>query len=149
MAAPATAPGRLRDPRRFVAGLILLAVVGFVLYRYVLVSEEKRVRRMVRKGAQAVEDQSVLRCADLVAQDYSDSNGFDKRMLVDAARRMFVRFGKIEAEIDELSFDQPPTELAEELSDEWQAQVRLRMSVKLYEERGVAEVIDEDPRAGQ
>ena len=124
--------------------LVLVTVVGLVLYRYVWVSEEERVRRMIRKGAAAVEEQSVLRCADLVAPDYSDSNGFDKRTLVDAARRMFEQFSKIEAQIEELSFEQPP---AEGQPEEWQARVRLRMSVKLYEDRGVAEIIDEDPRA--
>lgn len=133
-----------RDPRRYLAGVLLVAVVGLVLYRYVWVSEEERVRRMVGKGAKAVEEQSVLRCADLVAPDYSDSTGFDKRTLVDAARRMFERFGKIEAQIEQMSFDQPP---AEGPPDQWQARVRLRMSVKLYEDRGVAEIIDEDPRA--
>jgi len=137
---------RPRDPRRYIAGLLLLAVVGYVLYRYVWVSEEERVRRMVRQGAEAVEAQSLLRCADLVAQDYSDSNGFDKRTLLDAARRMFERFSKIEAQIEEITFDQPPAETA---GEEWQAAVRLRMSVKLYEEQGVAEIIDEDPRAKQ
>jgi hypothetical protein len=144
MAQSAARAGSLRDPRRYLAGALLVALVGLVLYRYVWVSEEERVRRMVRKGATAVEERSVLRCANLVAQDYSDSNGFDKRTLVDAARRMFERFSKIEAEVEQLAFDSPPTEVQPE---EWQARVRLRMSVKLYEDRGVAEIIDEDPRA--
>lgn len=138
---------RPRDPRRYLAALLLLAVVGYVLYRYVWVSEEERVRRMAHQGAEAVEEQSLLRCGNLVAQDYSDSNGFDKRTLLDAARRMFEHFIKIEAQIEEISFDQPPIETPGGESGEWQAAVRLRMSVKLYEEQGVAEIIDEDPQA--
>lgn len=139
----------LRDPRRVVVGLLLLAVLGFVLYRYVFISEEDRVRRMVYRSAKAVEEESILRCADRVAQDYSDSSGFDKRTLVDAARRMFETFSKIEAQIETLSFDEPPKQLSGGEGDEWEARVRLRMSVKLHDERGVAELIDENSKAGQ
>ena len=144
-----SAASGFRDPRRVVIGLLLLAVLGFVLYRYVFISEEERVRRMVRKGAAAVERESILRCADLVAQDYFDSSGFDKRTLVDAARRMFESFTKIEARIETLSFDDPPARRSGGEGGEWEARVRLRMSVKLHDERGVAELIDENPRAGQ
>jgi len=141
--------GSSRAPRRYVLGVLLLAVSGFVLYRYVLISEEERVRRMVDKGAEAVEEQSLRRCAGLVSRDYSDSNGFDRRTLLDAARRMFESFTKIEVQIADLSFDQPPVKVAGGESEEWRAQVRLRLSVKFYDERGVAELIDEDRRAKQ
>lgn len=135
--------------RKGIPWIIILGVILFFLFRMVFIPEEERVRRMIVKGIEAVEDQSPLRCANLVAQDYADSRGFGKRELVDAARRLFENADRIEIQISEVIFEQKPIRDSSRDGEELVAQVRLRMKVIFHEQRGILELIRDDPRASE
>ena len=135
--------------RKIIFTFLIIAAAGYVLFKYVLVSEQERARRMVYKGARAVEAQSVLRCSDLIAVTYADPAGLNKNSLVRAAARVFQEFQAVDVEIEELNFDIPPRPVEEIEEPQMEAVVRVRMSVVLGNEEGRAEIIDEDPASGQ
>jgi hypothetical protein len=135
--------------RRLFTGGILVLVGGYLLFHYVLISEEERVRRAIHNGAEAVEARSIRRVSDLVAMSYADSYGMDKRMLVAAAERFFENFGRIEVEIEEIIFEEKPVEVESGSPPTLEAGVRVRASVVLYREQGSLEVIDEAPGKNQ
>jgi len=134
---------------RFLPWLLLIVIAGYVLYRYVLISEEERVRRFVEKGTEAVEDRSLLRVGNLLATDYSDGFGLDRGGILSAAKNAFETFDSIQVEIREILFDQPPLKIQLPDGEEKFARVRVRCRVILHQGEGVMEAIDDDPAQEQ
>jgi len=139
-------PSRTTPLQRYFLWGLLLVIAGYILFHYVFISEQERVQRFVRKGAEVVADRSLLRVSDMISVDYSDPMGLDRRSVIDAARRLFESFNPIEVRVVEILFDQNPTEVAsEEGQGEQVCRVRVRASVILHQEGGILEIIDDDP----
>ena len=133
--------------RKIIPWLIVAGVILFVLFRYVWISEEVRVHRLIKRGVKATENRSVFQVGNLLASDYSDAMGFDRSTILGVARDLFQNFDKIEVEIKDIDFEQPP-----EPSDNDQeniARVRIQCSVILHQSPSMMKVIDDDPALKQ
>lgn len=133
--------------RKYVPWLLSAVVVLLVCFKYVWISDEVRIERLIGKGAEAVSDRSVFRVGNLIASDYADGMGFDKSALLGAAQQIFQTFDKIEVRIEETAFEQAPEKTGEGSGKT--ATVRLRCSVTLYQGTGAMKVIDDHPRRKQ
>ncbi len=133
--------------RKYIPWLLLAAVILLVCFKYVWISDEVRIERLIGKGAEAVADRSVFRVGNLVATDYSDAMGFDKSALLGAAQQIFQTFDKIDVTIEDIAFERAPEKTGEGSGKT--ATVRIRCSVTLYQGSGVMEVIDDDPEQRQ
>ena len=102
----------------------VVAAILFLLFKYRLGTDGDRIR-----GDVAVKKMSLLRLGNLIAQDYSDSYGFDKQRILGAAQQVFESFDRIVIEIANLSFVQTPTKLEQNSYAEWKASARVRFRV--------------------
>ena len=138
---------RKPNPRKLVPWLLVAGLIVFILFHYVWISDEERVRRLIDRGVEATEDRSIYRVGNLLAFDYSDAMSLDRNGILAVARDLFQTFDKIQVEIKDLKFDQPP-----ELSDDGQvktARVRIRCSVILHQSPSMMKVIDDNPAQRQ
>lgn len=126
--------------RRLLLLLIAAGVIAYLLSHYVFVSEQKRIERLLERAEIAVEDQSLFSCSRMVSDAYSDSRGFDRSMLLGAARQMFSRFEKIDVDRERTQFVHLPETTVEGRT--FEAIVRVYATVTLYTQDGGAALID-------
>ena len=69
--------------------IVLFALVSWVLLTYVLVSDETRIRWTIEKGRKAVQSGSILTFSTLLTDEYQDSSGLDRGMMVSALQTLF------------------------------------------------------------
>ncbi len=80
--------------------IILLHAVGFyVLYTYVLISDETRIRRVIEKGRKAIEEESLLTAATLIADNYRDEYGQDRGTVLGGLRSLFQSTENLQIDI--------------------------------------------------
>ncbi len=68
---------------------VLIGAVVYVLSVYVLVDDETRIERRIEKGRRAIEEESLLTLATLIAEDYHDEFGQDRAMVLGGLRSFF------------------------------------------------------------
>jgi len=96
---------RLRPTQ--IAGIVLLAAVTavgiYLLVRERVTSEEAQIRKLIRDGEKAFEEQKLKRCLALVADDYSDNFAADsKDELEQTLRLLFLSSKKIRVSLDDI-----------------------------------------------
>ncbi len=69
-----------------IVAAIVLAVAGWWLWKYVFISDETRVTRLISAMEQAVEKPNLVQLSDAIAADYSDGWGLDKQTVLGAVR---------------------------------------------------------------
>jgi hypothetical protein len=76
--------------------LILLAAVAcFVLIKYILISDEARIRRVIYKGKAAIEQEDFEGALKHVSRDYRDDYGLNKVAIAAILKRLFKEFDNI------------------------------------------------------
>lgn len=73
----------------FVGFILTAAVVAWFLLTYVLISDEKKILRVIEKGRCGVENRSALSIASLLAADYRHENGFARGETLGALQEFF------------------------------------------------------------
>lgn len=78
--------------------LVILLAAAAAVVAHVLFAPRptEQIERLIQRGAEAAEAESVLRLSGVFAADYHDASGMDRAMLLGQAQRFF-------AETDELS----------------------------------------------
>ena len=76
--------------------LILLAAVAcFVLIKYIIISDETRIRRVIYKGKTAIEQEDFEGALKHVSRDYRDDYGLNKVAIAGILKRLFKEFDAI------------------------------------------------------
>ena len=68
---------------------LLLAVILYMVATRVFISEEARIEKQIQRGRKAIEDESILTIALMVAEDYRDESGNDRSTLLAQVRHFF------------------------------------------------------------
>ena len=100
----------MRNVFVFIGGLFLLIAGAWVLFTFVLITDEDRVHRLIQKCKQGFESGSVLSITGVFAPDYTDRSGADKAVVIrvlqslfDATSSRLLQFSSIEVDISENS----------------------------------------------
>jgi len=91
--------------RRFIAACVvapLLVVLAYRLVTDVFITEETKIERQIHKGRKAVENESILTVASLVAEDYRDKYGHDRSELLAGLRSFFQTTDGLQISITEV-----------------------------------------------
>lgn len=79
----------MRNVFRFIGVLTLFIVCVWVLFTFVLITDEDRVYRIAQKCKTAFESGSVLSIAGELAAEYTDSSGADKALVIQSLYSLF------------------------------------------------------------
>lgn len=86
--------------------LVILVIIGcFLLFKYVLVSDEARIRRVISQGKAAIEKEDFEKALKLVSRDYQDDFGLNKLAVAALLKRLFHEFDAIEIHIEEMEVE--------------------------------------------
>jgi hypothetical protein len=94
-----------------IRGFLVAAVVliAWWIGSKVFVSDETRVRRQLSAMTRYVEQGSLLRLSDGLAQDYSDDHGLDKATVIGAVRTYRAQFDALFVHLSDLTVTVDPT----------------------------------------
>jgi hypothetical protein len=75
--------------------VILAAICCFILIKYLLVSDEARIRKVIYKGKAAIEQEDFEGALRHVSRDYHDDYGLNKLAIGALLKRIFTEFDDI------------------------------------------------------
>jgi hypothetical protein len=75
--------------------IILAAVACFILIKYLIVSDEARIRRVIYKGKAAIEREDFEGALKYVSRNYRDDYGLNKVAIAAILKRVFMEFDAI------------------------------------------------------
>jgi hypothetical protein len=81
--------------------LVIIAVVAaFILIKYLLVSDEARIKKVIYKGKAAIEQEDFERALTLVSRDYQDEYGLNKMAIAALLKRLYAQFDDIKIYVE-------------------------------------------------
>ena len=86
----------------FVIALVLAPLIYLLFVRPLLISEEARIRRAVKKGVQAIEAEDLRRCLRHVSLHYKDEYGLTYMGVKGLLTRIFQEFDAFEIDLKNL-----------------------------------------------
>jgi hypothetical protein len=86
-----------------VSALIIVAAGSALLYFFVF-SPKARVKHAFYSGVAAMKNEDITALAELVSDNYSDSEGNTKNTIIQAAAFLFMRFDDIKVSFKEIDF---------------------------------------------
>lgn len=75
--------------------IIMAAVAAFILIRYLLVSDEARIKKVIYKGKAAIEQEDFEGALTLVSREYQDDYGLNKMAIAALLKRLYAQFDDI------------------------------------------------------
>jgi hypothetical protein len=75
--------------------IIMAAVAAFILIKYLLVSDEARIKKVIYKGKAAIEQEDFEGALKLVSRDYQDDYGLNKMAIAAILKRVYAEFDDI------------------------------------------------------
>ena len=75
--------------------IIMAAVAAFILIKYLLVSDEARIKKVIYKGKAAIEQEDFEGALRHVSRDYHDDYGLNKMAIATLLKRIFAEFDDI------------------------------------------------------
>jgi hypothetical protein len=75
--------------------IVLAALACFLLIKYILISDEARIRRVIYKGRAAIEQEDFEGALRHVSRDYRDDYGLNKVAIAAILKRLFKEFDTI------------------------------------------------------
>jgi hypothetical protein len=75
--------------------VILAAICCFVLIKYLLISDEARIRKVIYKGKVAIEQEDFEGALRHVSRDYHDDYGLNKMAIAAILKRVYAEFDNI------------------------------------------------------
>jgi hypothetical protein len=75
--------------------IVLAAVACFFLIKYIIISDETRIRRVIYKGKAAIEQEDFEGALKYVSRDYQDDYGLNKLAIGALLKRVFKEFDAI------------------------------------------------------
>lgn len=84
--------------------LIIAIAIPVIIY-FLLPSEEKRIKKLLREGSAAVEKEDIDSVMYKVSYHYKDEYGFNYIYIKELLERIFMRFENIRIEYDVIKID--------------------------------------------
>jgi len=75
--------------------IIMAAVAAFVLIKYLLISDEARIKKVIYKGKAAIEQEDFEGALKHVSRDYQDDYGMNKMAIAAILKRLYAQFDDI------------------------------------------------------
>jgi hypothetical protein len=75
--------------------VILAVICAFILIKYILVSDEARIRKVIYKGKAAIEQEDFEGALRHVSREYHDAYGLNKLAIGALLKRIFAEFDDI------------------------------------------------------
>ena len=75
--------------------IIMAAVAAFILIKYLLVSDEARIKKVIYKGKAAIEQEDFEGALKHVSRDYQDDYGMNKMAIAAILKRLYAQFDDI------------------------------------------------------
>jgi hypothetical protein len=75
--------------------IIMAAVAVFILIKYLLVSDEERIKKVIYKGKAAIEQEDFEGALKHVSRDYQDDYGMNKMAIAALLKRLYAQFDDI------------------------------------------------------
>jgi hypothetical protein len=75
--------------------IIMAAVACFILIKYLIVSDEARIKRVIHKGKTAIEQEDFEGALTHVSRDYQDDYGLNKMAIAALLKRLYAQFDDI------------------------------------------------------
>jgi hypothetical protein len=75
--------------------IIIAAVAAFILIKYLFVSDEARIKKVIYKGKTAIEQEDFEGALKHVSRDYQDDYGLNKMAIAALLKRLYAQFDDI------------------------------------------------------
>ncbi len=85
--------------------LALAAICAFVLFRYILVSEEDRIRKVIYQGKEAIEQEDLEGVMTQISRYYRDEYGLNYLAVRGVFQRVFKEFDDINIRIEGMTIE--------------------------------------------
>jgi hypothetical protein len=80
--------------------IIMAAVAAFILIKYLLVSDETRIKKVIYKGKAAIEREDFEGALKHVSRDYQDDYGLNKMAIAALLKRLYAQFDDIKIYVE-------------------------------------------------
>lgn len=88
-----------------ILGAVFCAIVLYAMIRIFSEDDESRVRKTIYAGVLAVERQDILKCGLLLSDDYQDSYGHNKAMVLKFVSEIFKEYKSFKIHIKQLKIE--------------------------------------------
>ena len=88
---------------KLVLVIVLAGFLGRAVWQRYFVSEETRIKRVIARGEQAVEEGNLLKLEGVLTADYSDQYGLDKSSALGAVRQFRTQYPSVFIHISDLA----------------------------------------------
>ena len=99
--------------------IIMAALACFILIKYILVSDEARIKRVIYKGKAAIEREDFEGALKHVSRDYRDDLGFNKLAIGVIIKRVFNEFDTIAIHVEDMEIEISETRLGQATLFTW------------------------------
>ena len=80
--------------------IIMAAVLAFILIKYLIVSDEERIKKVIYKGKAAIEQEDFEGALKHVSRDYQDDYGLNKMAIAALLKRLYAQFDDISIHVE-------------------------------------------------
>jgi hypothetical protein len=80
--------------------IIMAAVAAVILIKYLLVSDEARIKKVIYKGKAAIEQEDFEGALKHVSRDYQDDYGLNKMAIAALLKRLYAQFDDISIHVE-------------------------------------------------
>jgi ketosteroid isomerase-like protein len=85
--------------------IIMAAVACFILIKYLIVSDEARIKRVIYQGKTAIEKEDFEGALKHVSRDYQDDYGLNKMATAAILKRLYAQFDEITIHVEEIAIE--------------------------------------------
>ena len=85
--------------------IIMAAVAAFILIKYLLVSDEARIKKVIYKGKAAIEQEDFEGALTHVSRDYQDDYGLNKMAIAALLKRLYAQFDDITIHVESMEIE--------------------------------------------
>jgi len=83
----------------------MAVVAAFILIKYILVSDEARIRRVIYKGKAAIEQEDFEGALRHVSREYQDDYGLNKMAIAAILKRVYAEFDTITIHVEQMDIE--------------------------------------------
>ena len=85
--------------------VIIAAVACFILIKYLFVSDEARIKKVIYKGKAAIEQEDFEGALTHVSRDYQDDYGLNKMAIAALLKRLYAQFDNITIHVESMDVE--------------------------------------------
>jgi hypothetical protein len=85
--------------------IIMAAVAAFILIKYLIVSDEAHIKKVIYKGKAAIEQEDFEGALTHVSRDYQDDYGLNKMAIAALLKRLYAQFDDITIHVESMEVE--------------------------------------------